>query len=153
LREEQGETPHFEEYVARFPQFATELRLHFEVHSALQAVAVTSPGHGLSVGASAVPTLWPAGPGYEILSVIGRGGMGVVYKARHQGLNRLVALKMIGSNWSGDPERLARFRSEAEAAARLQSPYIVQIHDIGEVAGQPYFALEFTDGGSLAEHL
>src|SRR5262249_35136290 len=78
---------------------------------------------------------------------------GVVYKARHQGLNRLIALKMIGSNWSGDPERLARFRSEAEAAARLQCPYIVQIHDIGEVAGQPYFALELVDGGSLAEHL
>jgi serine/threonine-protein kinase len=79
--------------------------------------------------------------------------MGVVYKARHHGLNRLVALKMIGDNWSGDPDRLARFRSEAEAVARLQSPHIVQIHDIGEVAGHPYFALELIDGGNLAEYL
>ncbi len=150
LREEQGETPHLEEYVRRFPQFPTQLHLHFEVHAALTAVPAT--GHGLWAGAPAAPTVWPAVPGYDVLAVIGRGGMGLVYKARHHGLNRLVALKMIGGNWSGDPERLARFRNEAEAVARLQSPHIVQIHDIGEVAGQPYFALELIDGGSLAEH-
>jgi serine/threonine protein kinase/WD40 repeat protein len=151
LREERGETPHLEEYVRRFPQFPTELHLYFEVHAALEAVSATSPG--ISDMAPAAPHVWPTVPGYEILAVIGHGGMGVVYKARHQGLNRLVALKMIGSSWSGDPERLARFRSEAEAVARLQSPHIVQIHDIGQVAGKPYFALELIDGGSLAEHL
>jgi serine/threonine-protein kinase len=153
LREGQEETPHLDEYVRRFPQLATELHLHFEVHAALQAVSAISLGHELSAEAPAAPAVWPVVPGYEILAVIGRGGMGVVYKARHLGLNRLVALKMMGEHCSGNPDRLARFRSEAEAVARLQSPHIVQIHDIGGVAGQPYFALELIDGGSLAEHL
>jgi tetratricopeptide (TPR) repeat protein len=153
LREAHGDTPRLDEYVRRFPQFAEELGLHFEVHAALQAVSETFAGHGSSVEPAMVPSAWPAIPGYEIQAVIGRGGMGVVYKARHQGLNRLVALKMLGSNSSGDPDRLARFRSEAEAVARLQSPHIVQIHDIGGVDGHPYFALEFIDGGSLAENL
>ena len=88
--------------------------------------------------------------GYEVLGVLGRGGMGVVYKARQVGLNRLVALKMILSgDHAGERER-ARFRSEAEAVARIQHPNIIQIYDIGEEAGRPYFSLEYVDGGSLA---
>jgi WD40 repeat protein len=92
-------------------------------------------------------------PGYEILGELGRGGMGVVYKARQVGLNRLVALKMIlAGGHAGEAER-ARFRVEAEAVARLQHPNIVQIHDIGESNGHPFFSLEFVEGGTLAEHL
>jgi WD40 repeat protein len=79
--------------------------------------------------------------------------MGVVYQARHLGLNRLVALKMILAGSHAGPEALARFRSEAEAVARLQHPNIVQIHDIGEHGGLPYFSLEYVDGGSLAQRL
>ena len=95
----------------------------------------------------------PAVPGYEILGELGRGGMGIVYQARQLGLNRTVALKMVLAGVHADPKDLARFRAEAAVIARLQHPNIVQIYDVGEVAGRPYFVLEFVAGGSLAQHL
>jgi WD40 repeat protein/tetratricopeptide (TPR) repeat protein len=92
-------------------------------------------------------------PGYEVLSELGRGGMGVVYKARHLALKRVVALKVIRAGSHAGPEEVARFKVEAESAARLQHPHIVQIHEVGEVEGQPFCALEFVGGGSLAAKL
>jgi hypothetical protein len=83
----------------------------------------------------------PTVPGYDILGELGRGGMGVVYKARQRGLNRLVALKMLPSALHAGPTELARFRREAEALAQLQHPNIVQVHDVGE-----------HEGGSPARH-
>ncbi|HVA50441.1 MAG TPA: protein kinase [Pirellulales bacterium] len=91
--------------------------------------------------------------GYEILGVLGRGGMGVVYKARQPGLKRLVALKMILAGSHADADDLARFRSEAEAVAHLQHPNIVQVYEIGDDDGRPFFSLEFVDGKSLSNQL
>jgi len=90
---------------------------------------------------------------YELLDVLGEGGMGVVYKARQRGLNRLVAVKMIRRDRPGGPDRLARFRTEAEAVARLRHPNIVQIFEIGEAAGAPFVSLELLEGGSLDDQL
>ncbi|HJZ58416.1 MAG TPA: serine/threonine-protein kinase, partial [Gemmataceae bacterium] len=90
-------------------------------------------------------------PGYEIAGEIGRGGMGVVYKALHLALNRVVALKLIADSPAVSPARLVRFRQEAEAVARLQHPNIVQIYEVGAAAGCAYLALEYVDGGTLKE--
>ena len=91
--------------------------------------------------------------GYEVLGLLGRGGMGVVYQARQLGLDRTVALKMVLTGFQAGPKDLARFRAEAVALARLQHPNIVQIYDVGETAGRPYFVFEFVAGGSLAQYL
>ena len=91
-------------------------------------------------------------PEYEILGELGRGGMGVVYKARHRRLNRLVALKMIRGA-SADEIQIARFKIEAEAVATLRHPNILQIYDIGEHDGSPFVALELLEGGSLSDKL
>jgi WD40 repeat protein len=101
----------------------------------------------------------PAGPplpdihGYEILGELGRGGMGVVYKARQSSLNRVVALKMLLPFGADAPEMLARFRTEVEALARLQLPNIVAVYEVGEQDGRPYFTMEYVPGPSLAEVL
>ncbi len=108
--------------------------------------APITPGAPAAGGAGPAPAL----PGYEILGVLGRGGMGVVYQARQVKLDRLVAVKMILAGGHAGAEEVARFRSEAQAVARLRHPNVVQIHEVGEADGHPFFALEFVEAGTLA---
>jgi serine/threonine protein kinase len=115
-----------------------------------------TPPETPAASAPAVPA--PDVPGYEIIAEIGRGGMGVVYEARQQGLGRLVALKMIVSGSAAGEQDLARFRAEATVLAQLQHPHIVQVFEVGECTvgtgtNCPYMALEFCPGGSLAAAL
>jgi len=129
------------------------------IHALRQAEPITvdlNPSTtGGGRGAASAPEM-PGGPafrlgGYDILGELGRGGMGVVYKARQTHLNRLVAIKMILHGDYADASLRARFRSEAEAIARLQHPNIVQVHEVGEHQGKPFFSLEFCPGGSLRD--
>jgi serine/threonine protein kinase len=134
------------EFFQRFPQYRAELPGHIG--------RVTIDGRDIPRGltdqrAEAMPEV----VGYEVLGLLGRGGMGIVYEARQLGLDRTVALKMALAGFQAGPKDLARFRAEAAALARLQHPNIVQIYDVGETAGRPYFAFEFVAGGSLAHYL
>jgi serine/threonine-protein kinase len=95
----------------------------------------------------------PQVPGYEVEAVLGHGGMGVVYKARHLRLNRPVALKMLLAGPYARPDELGRFLREAEAVAGLRHPNIVQVHDSGDLDGRPYFVMEYLEGGPLSGKL
>jgi serine/threonine-protein kinase len=128
------------------------------------ATAAFAPGDGSAtldhtVGSSGTPTEriepgpLPEVPGYEIEAELGRGGMGVVYKARQRGLNRTVALKMVLAGTHARADELIRFLAEAETAARLRHQGIVQVYESGRHGGLPYFTMEFVDGGSLAHRL
>jgi WD40 repeat protein len=92
-------------------------------------------------------------PGYEILGELGQGGMGIVYKARHVQLDRIVALKRILADPRPGSSTLVRFRTEIEVVARMQHPHIVQVYEVGAAAGKPWFAMEFVDGGSLDDRI
>jgi WD40 repeat protein/serine/threonine protein kinase len=132
-RRQHGEEPHAADYHDRFPALDPAW---------LQAAVTARPG-------PAVPVV----PGYQILGVLGRGGMGIVYRARQVQLKRPVALKMILTAEQAGPGAAARLHGEAEAVAQLHHPNIVQIYEVGEYEGRPYFSMEFMDGGSLAEQI
>src|SRR5262245_37399059 len=109
-------------------------------------------------GATAItPVPPPAGlprvPGHDVQGVLGHGGMGVVYKAWHQRLHRIVAVKMLLAGDYARPQELERFLREAETVAGLRHANIVQVHEAGDVDGRPYFTMEFVEGGSLAQEL
>jgi tetratricopeptide (TPR) repeat protein len=155
---DQGQPVTPEELCRDCPDLLDPLKRRIDDLLALSAKLRTGRGNGASnalpwTDAGTAPETCPRVPGYEILGVLGRGGMGVVYKARHLPLDRLVALKMILAGAHAGADDVARFRTEAEAAARLQHPNVVQIHDIGEQDRLPYVSLEFIDGGSLAQQL
>src|SRR5262245_37533943 len=98
------------------------------------------------------PSDLPDLPGYQVLRLLGQGGMGVVYEAHQPSLDRLVAIKMARAADLEDEDRL-RFRREAESVARLDHPHIVKVFEVGESNGRPYFAMEHVAGGTLAQAL
>jgi serine/threonine-protein kinase len=148
-----------EEVCAGSPELLPEVRrqlrrLHL-VEAELEAWFPTPAPDPDGLAPAARPRDAPAPriPGYELETVLGRGGMGIVYLARHLRLNRLVALKTLLSGMYAGPRELSRFQREAEAVAALRHPNIVQIHDIGDQDGLPYFTMEYLEGGSLAKRL
>jgi hypothetical protein len=149
-----------EELCASCPHLADEVRRRIRAVLAMEdALGVREAGpdgtthllaEGAGAGVEGEPL--PVIPGYEIHRVIDRGGMGVVYEARQAGLGRTVAVKMISAGRLG-PKVVSRFRLEAEAAARLQHPNFVQVFEVGQVNGRPFFSMEYVAGGSLADLL
>jgi WD40 repeat protein len=130
-----------------------EVRRRIEALARMQGVLDTTalPNRdALPPQARKVEAPTPSIAGYAVLEELGRGGMGVVYKARQTALQRFVALKMILAARHAGPAELTRFRVEAEAIARLQHPNIVHIYEVGQDGSRPFFSLEFMAGGSLA---
>lgn len=174
---ENGQSPDRDDLLRRFGDVAVELSQFFADHDRM--ARLSAPVRGVIGETSRVATgndmtLAPSSPtrgtanyspesnragagyrigDYEIQSELGRGGMGVVYKARHIRLNRVVALKMVLAGQFAAPEDLQRFQAEAEAAAALEHPGIVPIFEAGHCQGQPYFSMAFVEGLSLAQAL
>jgi len=152
-----GQTP--EEVCRDCPELLSEVRQRWQAFCRIDAeVGALLPEPGTPPAADAItPVLHTAGlpqvHGYRVEAVLGYGGMGVVYKARHLRLNRTVALKMLLAGAYAGPPELARFQREAEAVAGLRHANIVQVYDVGDHEGRPYFTMEFVEGGSLARKL
>jgi serine/threonine-protein kinase len=152
---ERGQSVSAEELCRDCPALVDDVRRRIAALEAVYRVpnrlpASTRPEPG---GHPPAPAELPRPAGYEVLGLLGSGGMGVVYRARDVRLKRLVALKMILTGPHARPEERDRFRREAEAVARLQHPNVVQIYEVGEQDGHPYLALEYLGGGSLADRL
>jgi serine/threonine-protein kinase len=164
LRNE-GQSVSAEELCTDCPELLPELRQQIEAMRSMESLlGIGQPASGSmrkpppSTGQPNTPS--PGSslprvvfPGYEVLGVLDRGGMGIVYRARQVGLKRLVALKMILAGPHATAAQRVRFRTEAEVLARLRHPNIVQIYEVGEVEDRPYFAMEYVAGGSLADRL
>jgi serine/threonine protein kinase len=157
-REARGEELNPEEWYARFPHWGDSLRRLLEVHDLARTeeiadAQVDTPLVDPTPRDTSVENLTGHRIGqYELLEPIGRGGMGVVYRARQLGLGRFVAVKLIGVDETSREVR-ARFRAEAEIAAELQHPNIVPIYEVGEQNGFAYFSMELLDGRALDERL
>jgi eukaryotic-like serine/threonine-protein kinase len=139
LRQQAGESPRLEEYTSRFAHLAPQLELQFELEGAIEPSTLVPSSADVTLGNRTwpAPPSLPSVPGYEVLGVLGRGGMGVVYKVRDLRLNRVAALKMILAGDHAGPEAAIRFRGEAEAVAKLNHPHIVQVFTCGDHEGRP----------------
>jgi serine/threonine-protein kinase len=150
LRLRDGQAPSPAELCREHPELLDEVTRRLE---ALQAVAGVPNRPRLEDTQVAAGPPLPRLHGYEVEGLLGQGGMGAVYKARQLALGRQVALKLLHRGSHDGPRERQRFRLEAEALAALQHPHIVQVFEVGDADGHPYLAMEYLDGGSLAERL
>lgn len=161
-RKHRGEAKVEEFIVASYPAFADELRLQIELHRSIESddsmnqsatTRISNTGNPSQHQKSDAPTTLPIIPGFDILGPLGRGGMGIVYLAKELELNRLVAIKLLLGGELSSLEHRRRFRAEAQAAAALRHPNIVQVDDIGDIGDQPYIVMEYVADGSMEEYL
>ncbi|MHC5538986.1 serine/threonine-protein kinase, partial [Singulisphaera rosea] len=162
LRSALGEAPEVAEFTWRFPRFADRFRRQVAVHRALWSVPPPVQTECAGVAADAESEVLEVGgslplgfsmPGYRILSILGRGGMGTVYKGWQINLKRLVAIKILNLSARIDPRTAGRFQVEAEAAARFHHPNIIHIYERGEVEGMACLVMEYASGGNLHDRI
>ncbi len=154
-----GTEPDLDALIEAHPELADELRGLWATANVIDGVVLAAEIDSSLADArtSSAALRSPAVPRrigqYEILRELGRGGMGVVYHARQAGLGRTVALKMILRGELASAADVARFRGEAESAARLSHPHIVSVYEVGDFEGQPYFSMQYVEGTTLARRI
>src|SRR3954470_3559290 len=141
---EEGRAPDPEQFAARYPDLGSDLQEALEGLALVQGLVgdPNGPGHGLESGRRIA--------GYRIVRELGRGGMGIVYEAVHVGLDRPVALKVLGMHATADSSGRRRFLNEAKTAAGLHHTHIVPVFDVGQVGGLCYYAMQRIEGCGLA---
>ena len=155
-----GKAPDHNQFIAQHPEFAKELAEFFADVLMLHGPERQNP-HDPALEPTITPNTSPRSKAavgsvvryfgeYEILEELGAGGMGVVYKARQTKLKRIVALKMIRSGTLANSQDVQRFEAEAKAAAKLTHPGIVSVHEVGIHNGQPFYTMDYVEGGSLS---
>jgi serine/threonine-protein kinase len=147
-----GHRPDRDRLLAAHPHLAA----HLDCLDQLDQLAMPDPNKTLDSPAPIAPSLVGesvADGKYQLLAELGRGGMGVVYKARQTDLDRVVALKMVLAGSMASAEQVARFQAEAKVAARIQHPHVIPVYETGHANGLPYLVMRYVDGCSLADRL
>jgi predicted Ser/Thr protein kinase len=156
---ESGQPIDVDELCSECPELLPALRERLQALGAVNAVLAgdmtvsSSSDESTCDGPVPLPSALPQLPGYEVLQELGRGGMGVVYRARQTSLGRIVALKVLIGGRYATASSQARFKAEVEAIARLQHPNLIQVFEVGEHEGHAYFSMEYVDGGNLEDRI
>ena len=152
-RRDGDEQPQAADYEGPFAEFVDEIQAVFGTSAGERETAFLEATIDSQVDYSADADVPTHIEGYQLLGEIARGGMGVVYKARQESLDRTVALKVVLSGDKPLPHIAERFIAEAKTAAKLQHPGIVAVHEVGQTEGRPYFSMEYVEGDTLSELL